>query len=129
MTDDDMIPRDLARAMVAAKVEEAAQEVECGCPEREAVLSATNKANRWRACGRDPCGAEVGLDIRALASADERAALDRMLKEAREEGRREGLQEANKIIKPYADLIKRYAGNGIENGMRNAIRARGEGNG
>jgi len=47
-------------------LEDAARMVDCGCECREAVLSAATKTERWRACGRDPCGALDAAAIRAM---------------------------------------------------------------
>lgn len=46
--------------------EAAALNIDCGCQERAAVLAAKPGAERWRACGRDPCGALEAAAIRAL---------------------------------------------------------------
>jgi len=46
--------------------EMAAKEADCGCLNRDAVLSAETKSDRWRACPRDPCGAVDAAAIRAL---------------------------------------------------------------
>jgi hypothetical protein len=55
------------RAGAEAMREAAAQDADCGCPERDAVLAAKPKsAARWQACGREPCGALTAADIRAL---------------------------------------------------------------
>ena len=50
----------------AAAREMAAEWVDCGCAEAAAVRAAETKADRWRACPRDPCGAEDAAAIRAL---------------------------------------------------------------
>lgn len=44
----------------------AAREADCGCPGADAVTAATTKADRWRACPRDPCGRDTADAIRAL---------------------------------------------------------------
>lgn len=49
----------------AQEREACAVEADCGCLNRDAVLSANTKADRWRACPRDPCGAETAAAIRA----------------------------------------------------------------
>ena len=69
-------------AAVAAAFEAAAQEVDCGCEGRSAVLVAATKADRWRACGTDPCGAEAAQDVRELAPKDAHSALARVRDEA-----------------------------------------------
>ena len=48
-------------------LEEAAREVDCGCFNRTAALTAKTKPDRWRACGEASCGALMAQDIRALA--------------------------------------------------------------
>lgn len=53
-------------AIRAQERERCAVEVDCGCLNRDAVLSAETKVDRWRACPRDPCGAEIAAAIRAL---------------------------------------------------------------
>ena len=63
--------RSLARAALAiiepAVREDIARELDCACDCRDAVLAATTKTDRWRACGRDPCSALDARDIRAGA--------------------------------------------------------------
>jgi hypothetical protein len=49
-----------------AALEEAAREIDCGCECRDVVLAAKTKADRARACGRDPCSALDAAAIRAL---------------------------------------------------------------
>jgi hypothetical protein len=60
-----------ARAALAiiepAVREDIARELDCGCECRDAVLAATTKTDRWRACGRDPCSALDARDIRTGA--------------------------------------------------------------
>lgn len=56
----------VAPLIAAAERERCAREVDCGCLNRDAVLSAETKADRWRACPRDPCGAVEAAAIRAL---------------------------------------------------------------
>jgi|GEM_PF-6560645 hypothetical protein len=56
----------VAPRIAAAERERCAREVDCGCLNRDAVLSAETKADRWRACPRDPCGAVKAAAIRAL---------------------------------------------------------------
>jgi hypothetical protein len=50
--------------------ERAAVEADCGCPERAAVLAATTKAERRRACSREPCAADTARQIRSLPVED-----------------------------------------------------------
>lgn len=60
----------VAPIIAAAERERCAREVDCGCLNRDAVLTAETKADRWRACPRDPCGAVEAAAIRALGDAD-----------------------------------------------------------
>lgn len=46
--------------------ERAAEQVDCGCSWRADALAATNKGERFVACGNDPCGAIEARAIRAL---------------------------------------------------------------
>lgn len=46
--------------------EACAQDADCACPERDAVLSAETKAARWVACRQATCAALAARDIRAL---------------------------------------------------------------
>jgi hypothetical protein len=46
--------------------EAAACNIDCVCECRDAVLAAKRDAERWRACGCDPCGALEAAAIRAL---------------------------------------------------------------
>ena len=94
MTDDKMVPLSEAQAMVAAALEEAAREIDCGCAHRSEVLAATG-AERWKFCG-DPCAALDAREVRALIP-DAGAALDRALAKAREEGRREEREACAKL--------------------------------
>lgn len=48
-------------------LDQAAREVDCDCPGKDAVLAAKTKSDRWRACGEGFCGALMARDIRALA--------------------------------------------------------------
>lgn len=56
----------MERAAYQRGLEDAAAEIDCGCPQREAVLSAKNKYERARLCGRELCAAEEAAAIRAL---------------------------------------------------------------
>lgn len=60
----------VAPLIAAAERERCAREVDCGCINRDAVLSAETKADRWRACPRDPCGAVEAAAIRALGDVE-----------------------------------------------------------
>ena len=82
-------PADLAEAfrvhaaeLVAAAYEAAAQEVDCGCKCRDAVLAAETKVDRWYACAQSTCAAMSARDIRALTPADAKAALEAVRREA-----------------------------------------------
>ena len=77
---------DIANALVAAAYEAAAQEVDCGCKCRDAVLAAETKVDRWYACAQSTCAA---MYIRALTPADAKAALEAVRREARAEALRE----------------------------------------
>lgn len=55
--------------------ERAAAEIDCGCSWRDAALAATNKGERFVACGNDPCGAIEARAIRALPIPEPAAAL------------------------------------------------------
>lgn len=62
----------LVEAAMPALIERAAELVECGCAKTLDVQAAVslhghNSAARWNACGRDPCGAILAAEIRALA--------------------------------------------------------------
>lgn len=62
----------LVEAAMPALIERAAKLVECGCTKALDVQAAVslhghNSAARWNACGRDPCGAILAAEIRALA--------------------------------------------------------------
>lgn len=54
------------RAGAEAMRERAAEQVDCGCSWRADALAATNKGERFVACGNDPCGAIEARAIRAL---------------------------------------------------------------
>ena len=54
------------RAGAAEMRERAAEQVDCGCSWRADALAATNKGERFVACGNDPCGAIEARAIRAL---------------------------------------------------------------
>jgi hypothetical protein len=68
-----LTPAEVAAAVAAAfddgaraMREAAARDVECGCANRDAVVSARSNAERSRLCGRAPCDALLGMDIRML---------------------------------------------------------------
>ena len=77
---------DIADARVAASYEAAAQEVDCGCKCRDAVLAAETKVDRWYACAQSTCAAMSARDIRALTPADAKAALEAVRREERQFG-------------------------------------------
>lgn len=60
------------RAAAEAMREAAAKEVECGCTNAAEFLAMMLKSgphwggDRWRLCGRDPCGTELAHWIRSL---------------------------------------------------------------
>lgn len=64
--------RPTERAAAEAMREAAAKEVECGCPNAAEFLAAMLRGgphwggDRWRLCGRDPCGTEMAHWIRSL---------------------------------------------------------------
>ncbi len=58
--------RDEARAELAKALDEAADEIDCGCPNRGAALAAESKADLWRACRLGTsCNARQAADIRS----------------------------------------------------------------
>ena len=85
----EYIRADIADARVAAAYEAAAQEVDCGCKCRDAVLAAETKVDRWYACAQSTCAAMSARDVRALTPADAKAALEAVRREARAEALRE----------------------------------------
>ena len=63
----DCLTTQAAFAAGAAEMRErAAEQVDCGCSWRADALAATNKGERFVACGNDPCGAIEARAIRAL---------------------------------------------------------------
>ncbi|MCA9368570.1 hypothetical protein KC887_10100, partial [Candidatus Kaiserbacteria bacterium] len=74
------------RARVAAAYEAAAQEVDCGCKCRDAVLAAETKVDRWYACAQSTCAAMSARDIRALTPDDAKATLEAVRREERQFG-------------------------------------------
>ena len=82
----EYIRADIADARVAAAYEAAAQEVDCGCKCRDAVLAAETKVDRWYACAQSTCAAMSARDIRALTPADAKAALEAVRREERQFG-------------------------------------------
>lgn len=63
----DCLTTQAAFAAGAAEMRErAAERVDCGCSWRADALAATNKGERFVACGNDPCGAIEARAIRAL---------------------------------------------------------------
>jgi len=95
--------KDEAQAMVAAALEEAAREIDCGCEHRDAVLAATG-ADRWKYCG-DPCAALDAREVRALIP-DAGAALDRALERARADGMAQGYLKGWNDVKPDRQFLK-----------------------
>jgi hypothetical protein len=93
---DKMIPLSEAQAMVAAALEEAAHEIDCGCAHRSEVLAATG-VDRWKFCG-DPCAALDARAVRALIP-DGGTALQRALDAAREEGQLEDRKAFARILR------------------------------
>jgi len=66
----DCLTTQAAFAAGAAEMRErAAEQVDCGCSWRADALAATNKGERFVACGNDPCGAIEARAIRALPAA------------------------------------------------------------
>jgi hypothetical protein len=50
-----------------AALDAAADEIDCGCPNRDAALAAESKADLWRACHLGPsCNARQAADIRSM---------------------------------------------------------------
>jgi hypothetical protein len=59
--------RDEAREALAKALNEAADEIDCGCPNRDAALAAESKADMWRACPLGTsCNARHAADIRSM---------------------------------------------------------------
>ena len=82
----EYIRADIADARVAAAYEAAAQEVDCGCKCRDAVLAAETKVDRWYACAQSTCAAMSARDIRALTPDDAKATLEAVRREERQFG-------------------------------------------
>jgi hypothetical protein len=62
-----VIERDEARTALATALNEAADEIDCGCPSRDAALAAESKADLWRACHLGTsCNARQAADIRSM---------------------------------------------------------------
>ena len=97
---------DEALALIVAAYERAALEADCGCENREATLSAANKAIRWANCGEAFCGAEIAHEIRSLTLPDAKAALDRMIRRAKNEALEKAAERFHtEQLRIYADEI------------------------